>query len=102
MLITFAYMNSQFIFIFLLSIHVTCGFTSLFSAFGAILSSKGQSKHRFFGKFFFYGMTGIFITAIPIALIKNNLFLFLIAVFSYYLAFTGWRYAKTGYYVVEK
>lgn len=80
--------------IFLLSIHIACGFISLFSAFGAILSSKGQLRHRQFGKFFFYGMTGVFITAIPLALIKNNLFLFLIALFSYYLAFSGWRYAK--------
>lgn len=87
-------MNLQFIFIFLLSIHIACGFTSLFSAFSAMLSSKGQSKHRLFGKLFFYGMTGVFITAIPLALIKSNLFLFLIAIFSYYLAFTGWRYAK--------
>ncbi len=59
-----------------------------------MLSSKGQSKHRLFGKLFFYGMTGIAITAIPLALIKHNVFLFLIAIFSYYLAFTGWRYAK--------
>jgi hypothetical protein len=51
-------------------------------------------KHRKFGRIFFYGMTGIFITAIPLSLIKNNLFLFLIALFSYYLAFSGWRYAK--------
>jgi hypothetical protein len=87
-------MNTQLIFIILLSIHIACGFSSLFSAFGAIFSPKGQPKHRFFGTCFFYGMTGIFITAIPLSLIKSNLFLFLIAIFSYYLAFSGWRYAK--------
>lgn len=59
-----------------------------------MLSPKGQLKHRQFGKFFFYGMTGVFITAIPLALIKYDLFLFLIAFFSYYLTFSGWRYAK--------
>ena len=79
---------------FLLTIHIFCGFISLFSAFGAMFSSKGQVKHRKFGRIFFYSMTGIFITAIPISIIKNNLFLFLIALFSYYLAFSGWRYAK--------
>ena len=71
-----------------------CGFASLFLALCAMLTSKGQAKHRKFGKLFFYSMTGIFVTAIPLSLIKNNLFLFLIALFSYYLAFTGWRYAK--------
>jgi hypothetical protein len=79
---------------FLLSIHIASGFISLFSAFGAMLSPKGQWRHRQFGQFFFYGMTGVFITAIPLAWIKNNLFLFLIALFSYYLAFSGWRFAK--------
>src|SRR5437868_6301786 len=59
-----------------------------------MLATKGQHRHRLCGRFFFYGMTGIFITAIPLSIIKSNLFLFLIAIFSYYLAFSGWRYAK--------
>ena len=87
-------MNSHFAVIFLLCIHITCGFAALLSAFGAIASRKGQLKHRLFGRCFFYSMTGVFITAIPLSLIKENLFLFLIAIFSYYLAFSGWRYAK--------
>lgn len=78
----------------LLLLHILCGFTALFSSFVAMSVIKGGHQHRRFGSAFFYGMTGVFITAIPLALIKNNLFLFLIALFSYYLAFTGWRYAK--------
>src|SRR5262249_23722902 len=81
------------IFYILLVIHITAGFISLFSALFAMLSTKGQTKHRFFGKCFFYGMTTVFFTAVPLSLIKSNLFLFLIAIFSYYLALTGWRYA---------
>lgn len=87
-------MSLQVFVVFLLIIHIICGFSSLFLALGAMLSPKGQAKHRKLGRLFFYGMTGIFITAIPLSLIKNNLFLFLIAFFSYYLAFSGWRYAK--------
>lgn len=87
-------MNAQLVFNILLVIHITCGSVALLSAFGAMLTGKGQDKHRFLGKIFFYGMTGILITAIPLALMKHNLFLFLIALFSYYLAFSGWRYAK--------
>lgn len=59
-----------------------------------MLSAKGQDKHRMFGKLFFSGMTGVFITAIPLSIIIKNSFLFLIAIFSYYLAFSGWRYSQ--------
>ncbi len=91
---TISIVNNHFVFLFLLCIHITCGFTSLFSAFGAMLSAKGKPRHRLFGKFFIGAMSGVFVTAIPLSLMIHSLFLFLIAIFSYYLAFSGWRYAK--------
>jgi len=84
---------SEYLFRFLLVIHVVSGFMALMAAFAAIAVAKGQAKHRLFGKIFLYAMTGVMLTAIPLAISKNNLFLFLIAIFSYYLAFSGWRYA---------
>jgi hypothetical protein len=39
-------------------------------------------------------MVGIFLTAIPMSIINSNTFLFLIAIFSFYLAFAGMRFAK--------
>ncbi|BCA96714.1 hypothetical protein TUM19329_30750 [Legionella antarctica] len=60
----------------------------------AIATQKGSRQHKRYGRYFFYAMTGIFITAIPMAIMKSNTFLFLIAIFSYYLAYTGWRYAR--------
>jgi hypothetical protein len=87
-------LNLQLIVAILLSIHITSGFASLFSAFGALASTKGASRHRRFGQWFFYGMTSVFFTAIPLSIITSNLFLFLIAIFSYYMAVTGWRYAN--------
>jgi hypothetical protein len=84
----------EIIFITLLALHILCGSVSLICAGGALSATKGETWHRRFGRFFFYGMTGIFITALPMAMIKLNLFLFVIAFFSYYLAFTGWRFAK--------
>lgn len=84
----------QTTFLILLMTHISFGFTSLVSALGAMLCKKGQYAHRLCGKFFICAMTGVFITAIPMSIIKQNLFLFLIALFSYYLAFTGWRFAK--------
>jgi hypothetical protein len=78
----------------LLYIHIFCGACSLVAAFGAMLVGKGRYPHKVMGSIFFYSMTGIFVTSIPLAMIKHNLFLLLIGIFSYYLAFSGWRYAK--------
>ena len=39
-------------------------------------------------------MVAIFLTAIPMSIISSNIFLFLIAVFSFYLAFSGMRFAR--------
>ena len=39
-------------------------------------------------------MVAIFLTAIPMSIIGSNIFLFLIAVFSFYLAFSGMRFAR--------
>ena len=39
-------------------------------------------------------MVAIFLTAILMSIINNNIFLFLIAVFSFYLAFAGMRFAR--------
>jgi hypothetical protein len=82
------------IFNILLVIHVLCGSSSMACSIAAIATRKGGNNHRRYGRYFFYGMTGIFITAIPMAFINTNTFLFLIALFSYYLAYTGWRYAR--------
>jgi hypothetical protein len=38
-------------------------------------------------------MVGVFLTAIPLAVIRPNTFLFFIATLSFYFALTGWRYA---------
>ena len=36
----------------------------------------------------------IFITAIPMAILSSNLFLFLVAICSFYLAYAGMRFAR--------
>ena len=40
------------------------------------------------------GMIVIFVTAVPMTMLKTNVFLFLIAIFSFYFALVGWRSAK--------
>lgn len=78
----------------LLFVHIICGFTSLSAAAFALMSKKGESIHIFCGRLFVSGMTGIIATAIPMSIIKHDIFLFLIALFSYYFALSGWLYAK--------
>ncbi len=75
-------------------IHIFSGFMALSFAYCALSFPKGKHAHRLVGRCFFYAMTCVFLTAIPMSILKQNTFLFLIALFSYYLAFSGWRSAK--------
>jgi uncharacterized membrane protein len=75
----------------LLIIHVVSGFTALVTGFLSMLNRKGDKKHRLTGKIFFCGMTGVFITAITLSVIRPNPFLFMVGFFSYYLACSGYR-----------
>ena len=78
----------------LLPIHVLAGTIALVSAVLAMLSVKGKRLHVLSGRAYFWGMTAIFLTAIPMSIIGSNIFLFLIAIFSFYLAFAGMRFAR--------
>lgn len=81
------------IFNVLLGIHITAGFTAISAAFSALLTEKGKHLHRVSGRIFLYAMFFIVATAIPMCIIKANLFLFLIALFSYYFALSGYLFA---------
>ena len=78
----------------LLPIHILAGTIALVSALLAVLSEKGKRLHVISGRVYFYGMAAIFFTAIPMSIISRNIFLFLIAIFSFYLAFAGMRFAR--------
>ncbi len=78
----------------LLSTHILAGTIALFCAGLALLSEKGKKIHVTSGRIYFWSMAGIFLTAIPMSIISSNTFLFLIAIFSFYLAFAGMRFAK--------
>ena len=78
----------------LLPIHILGGTIALLSAIMAILSEKGKKIHVLSGRTFFWSMLTIFLTAIPMSIITSNIFLFLIAFFSFYFAFAGIRFAR--------
>ena len=78
----------------LLPIHILAGTIALLSAIMAVLSEKGKKLHVLSGRTYFWCMVTIFLTAIPMSIITSNIFLFLIAFFSFYLAFAGIRFAR--------
>lgn len=75
----------------LLILHITAGFTALITGGIASATRKGGKGHRRSGKWFFWGMTGVFITATAIAILKSLAFLFMVGFFSYYFVVRGYR-----------
>jgi len=78
-------------YVLLRAVHIVCGMTALFVAPGAMLTVKGSLWHRRWGKVYFWAMAAVAVTAILLSLIKPNLFLLMVALFSFYLAFSGYR-----------
>jgi uncharacterized membrane protein len=80
-----------------LAIHILCGGVALFVAPGAMLTRKGGPWHRRWGKIYFWSMAAVALSAVGLSVLRPQLFLMLVAVFSFYLAFTGYRvlYRKT-------
>jgi|TARA_B100001971_G_scaffold186498_1_gene186479 hypothetical protein len=77
----------------LLPIHILAGTIALIGAALAVSSEKGKKLHILSGKTYFWSMVAIFLTAIPMSILNSDIF-FLIAIFSFYLAFAGMRFAK--------
>lgn len=78
----------------MLVIHIACGFISLLTGTLIALLKKGDKRHRLLGRFFFYGMIGISITAVTISVYKDHRFLLFIGIFSFYLNYGGYRAVK--------
>ena len=79
----------------LLYLHIFAGFVSLGTAYLLLFIKKGDKRHKKFGMYYVYGMSTIFVTAIPLSMMGVvQPFLFAIAIFSFYFAFAGYRQAK--------
>jgi uncharacterized membrane protein len=85
----------------LLPIHILAGTIALLCAAMAVSSEKGKKLHVLSGRTYFWCMVAIFLTSIPMSIITSNIFLFLIAIFSFYLAFAGMRFARNRKGVVR-
>jgi uncharacterized membrane protein len=78
----------------LLFLHILAGVVAVVAAGVAIASAKGRYVHRAAGKAYTLSMVFVGLSAMLMAVMRPNAFLFAIAVFSVYLVFTGWRAAS--------
>ena len=72
-------------------IHISAGTLALFVAPAAMLTVKGGRAHRRWGKIYFWSMAVVAATALVLGLWRPQIFLALLAVFSFYMAFSGYR-----------
>jgi uncharacterized membrane protein len=78
----------------LLVVHIAAGFGAFLLAPVALATAKGGRAHKRFGMIYLWSMGVVAATALPMALYRPVLFLALVAVFSFYVAFAGYRVLK--------
>ena len=79
------------IFTVIIIIHVLAGIGALIFGALAIILKKNTPKHKPVGRFYFYCMTTIFVTGVFLSVCKGLLFLFFIAIFTYYSTIIAYR-----------
>lgn len=76
-----------------LFLHILAGVTALITAGLAVGSAKGGYLHRRAGNIYTLAMLFTGLSALILAVVDPNPFLFAVGIFSLYLVFTGWRAA---------
>ena len=61
----------------LLAVHIAAGSIALLTAAVALVAPKGQRWHILAGRIYAIGMTLVFVTAIPLAILGGSILLFL-------------------------
>lgn len=77
-----------------LALHIAAGFVALAGGAGALLTRKGGLRHRRFGRGYVYSMAVVAGSALVLYALTpsgTRLFLAMVAVFSYYFVFSGYR-----------
>jgi uncharacterized membrane protein len=72
-------------------VHILCGMVALFVAPVAMIAAKGGPAHIRWGKVYFWMMAVVASTAMVMAIYRPIIFLALIAIFSFYFSFRGYR-----------
>jgi uncharacterized membrane protein len=72
-------------------LHIGAGMMAFFVAPVALMARKGGKAHALWGNVFFWGMVVVAASAVPLTFLNPNVFLFLVAVFSFHLSWSGYR-----------
>jgi uncharacterized membrane protein len=75
-------------------VHIAAGFVALLGGLGAFVTEKGGHRHRKLGRTYVYAMAvvaGTALALLPMDPTAIRQFLALVAVFSFYFAFSGYR-----------
>lgn len=82
------------IFKLFLILHISGGSVGLATGLINILRKKGTSNHKLIGKIFFIAMLVTGTSALVLAIVNPNQFLFMVGVFTLYMVGTGQRYLR--------
>ncbi len=74
-----------------LALHIASGMVAFICAPVALMTAKGGRTHRAWGKVYFWAMAVVAASALFLSILLPILFLALVAVFSFYAAFAGYR-----------
>lgn len=72
-------------------VHISIGVVAVGAGLGALTTRKGGHRHRRFGRAYVYGVSLVAGSGIILASLHWSPFLLLVSVFSFYLAFSGYR-----------
>ena len=75
----------------MLAVHVAGGTLALLAGPVAMAARKGRALHRMSGRAYAIAMAGTAASALVLAVATRDLLLLVIAVFSFFLVFNGWR-----------
>jgi uncharacterized membrane protein len=75
-----------------LIVHIFAGSIGLIAGTIVIEAKKGNDFHRFIGNIFFYSMLFAGVSAFVLSILKSNVFLFILGVFTVYMVLTGKSY----------
>lgn len=80
----------------ILFLHIAAGATALATAAIALMVVKGGVHHVRAGRVYAASMALVCASALPLAVLGADVVLLLVAVFSGYLVFAGWRFARNA------
>ena len=80
----------------LLFLHIAAGATALVTAAIALAVVKGGVHHVRAGRVYAASMALVCASALPLAVLGADVLLLMVAVFSFYLVFAGWRFARNA------